>query len=128
MPKPTPEDDAKALADLEAEENQKKAAEEIAANQAARDAEIQANASAQAGMQTAPRPLKVVDLDERITAQTMPEGVQGQNFFFGDINLLKFPDGSTYHIQRRHVTIFDPKVIANLLEASKNSALKIFPE
>lgn len=137
MAKNTPEDDAdaKALAELEKEEAALKANTaardaELAANQAAKDAEIQANASAQSGMQTAPlrKPLPIVNLDEQFQSQFAPPGQAGQGFFFGDINVLKFPDGSTYHIQKAHATIYDPALIEKLTAASKNPALKIFLE
>lgn len=99
--------------------------------------ELEQPSDAVAGMQTsadAPqpkrgpgRPKKVVEIDDAEQMQSVPEGV-GQSFWFGEIGLLKFPDKTEYHINQRRAFITDPKLIANLTEASKNESLKIFLE
>ena len=149
----TPEEaaaaDAQALADLEAEEaaikqaatlretqaqadaalNQAQADKQLAATLKTQEAQRRANLETVAGIQLAPlppKPLQVVNLDEEVQAQVSQTG--GQSFFFGDINLIKFKDGTSYHVTGSRKRIFDPIIIANLIEASKNPALKIFPE
>lgn len=70
------------------------------------------------------KPPKVVDLEEELRSD--PKAPEGHSFFFGDIGLLKFADGTSYHIRKNRDTISDPKLIDNLLEAAKNPSLKIF--
>jgi hypothetical protein len=139
-------DDAKALADLEAEEAALKLSADLKSsdpekNKAAQLAALKANEDkVRANMQTAqaarealkpkPRrmPIGVINLDEQAQAQTLPEGAKPFAFFIGEIGLLKFADGSKYHVRSNHVTTYDQKLADKLTEASKNKALKIFPE
>lgn len=89
--------------------------------------------SAVAGMQTEgpqpePEPKKkgprIVDFDEQIQSEVAP--TPGQSFFFGEVGVLKFADGTQYHIKKNRATISDPKLIENILKAAENPALKIF--
>lgn len=83
--------------------------------------------SAQAGMQTA---VQVADIDDAIVEATQPEvAANGKRFFFGNVDVLKFKDGTQYHIQKQHAFVTDQKVISNLIEhAAANPHAKIFPE
>lgn len=70
------------------------------------------------------KPPKIVDLEEELKAD--PKAPEGHSFFFGEVGLLKFPDGTSYHIRKNRDVIKDEKLVENLLEAAKNPALKIF--
>ncbi len=67
---------------------------------------------------------KIVDLEEQQQADAAK--TEGHSFFFGDIGVIKFPDGTSYHVKANRALITDPKVVENLLEAAKNPFLKIF--
>lgn len=84
--------------------------------------------SAQSGMQTSA--VEVADIDDAIVEATQPEvAANGRRFFFGAVDVLKFPDGTTYHIQKQHAFVTDQRVIDNLLAyAEKHPHAKIFPE
>lgn len=80
-------------------------------------------------MQTSTPPIEVADIEDEILATTQPElAAQGKRFFFGNITLFNFPDGSSYHVQKAHALVTNPKIIANLIEASENKHNKIFPQ
>lgn len=98
--------------------------------QASADAAATARAqgpSAQAGMQTSQSPLRIVDLEDEVQAQAQPDE-KGTRFWFGEVQVLKFPDKSEYHITRKRAMISDPVLVAKLIEASKNPTNKIFIE
>lgn len=99
--------------------------------------ETEQPSDAVAGMQTSANapvkrgpgrpPKQVVDIDEAAQIQAAQEGT-GKSFWFGEIGLLEFKDGTKYHICKRRDFVTDPKLIENLTESSKNPSLKIFPE
>lgn len=79
------------------------------------------------GDESTDAPIQIVDIDE-IVSQT-PSAIQdGKRFWIGSAGVLKFQDGTHYHVRSRHVIATDPKLIENLNEASKNPANYIFPE
>lgn len=73
--------------------------------------------------------IEIVGLEEAIEAggSDLPP-IVGTKFCFNDIQVLKFKDGTSYHIRKQRATISDPKLIANLTEAAKNRHNKIFIE
>lgn len=80
-------------------------------------------------MQTSTPPVEVADIEDEILATTQPElAAQGKRFFFGNIALFNFPDGSSYHVQKAHALVTNPQTVENLIEAAKNKHNKIFPQ
>lgn len=72
-------------------------------------------------------PIETIDIDEAIEQVANPEAAaNGKRFFFGHVGVLKFTDKTEYHVSRHHALITDPKLIANLIEASKDENLRIF--
>lgn len=134
------EADKQAQAELEREEADKQAREnpsftvpgtpsraELQASADAAAAARNQGPSAQAGMQTSQSPLRIVDLEDEVQAQAKPDE-KGTRFWFGEVQVLKFPDKTEYHITKKRATISDPKLVEKLLEASKNPTNKIFIE
>lgn len=73
------------------------------------------------------KPIETVDIDDAIEQAANPEAAKlGKRFFFGHVGLLKFEDGTQYHIAKQHATISDPKLIANIIKASEKPNSKIF--
>lgn len=74
--------------------------------------------------------IPIVNLDDEIAKESAPIEQQqnGVSFWFGHVGVIKFPDKSEYHARANRAFITDPILIANLNEASKNPASKIFPQ
>lgn len=72
----------------------------------------------------------IVNLDDEIAKESAPIEQQrnGASFWFGHVGMLKFPDKTEYHVRANRAFITDPILIANLIEAAKNPASKIFPQ
>jgi hypothetical protein len=77
-----------------------------------------------------PTATPIVNLDDEIARETAPVELQknGVNFWFGHVGVVKFPDKTEYHVKSNRAFITDPTLIANLTEAAKNPASKIFPQ
>lgn len=75
-------------------------------------------------------PLDIVDLDAVIESEsrTPEETKSGVSFWFGEVGVFKFDDGTSYHASRNRAFITDPKLIANLKTASQNKTSKIIAE
>lgn len=74
------------------------------------------------------KPIEIVGLEEAIETGGSSDQPEGVKFIFNDVQVLKFKDGTSYHIQKQRARITDPKLIKNLTELSKNAAYKIFIE
>jgi len=75
-------------------------------------------------------PLKVIDIEDAVAAESLSEAekLAGQSFFFGQIQMLTFEDGSKYHIAKHRDFITDPELIEKLKAAAQNPSNRIFPE
>lgn len=74
--------------------------------------------------------IPIVNMDDEIARESAPIEQQrnGVSYWFGHVGMLKFPDKTEYHVRAQRVFITDPALIANLTEAAKNPANKIFPQ
>lgn len=74
--------------------------------------------------------IPIVNLDDEIARESAPIEQQrnGVLYWFGHVGMLKFPDKTEYHVRANRAFITDPALIANLTEAAKNPANKIFPQ
>lgn len=88
----------------------------------------EAPAPPEIAVQINPTPIPIVDIDEVEQQIASPSPGGGQRFFFGEIGVLKFDDGTKFHIRKHHQLVTDPAEITNLIEAAKNPAHKIFLE
>lgn len=71
--------------------------------------------------------VEIADMEEAELQVTQPESAaSGKRFFFGEVGVLKFDDGTTYHIQKHHVTLTDQSVIANVMKEAEKPNSKIF--
>ena len=76
---------------------------------------------------TKDEPLSVVEIDpSKPTEAATPK--DGTSFYFGEIQVLNFADGTSFHVKQQRATVSDAKLIANLKEAAKNPSNKIFIE
>ena len=75
-----------------------------------------------------PKAVPVVDIDEATAPESAKQdaAANGTTFIFNEVQLLKFKDGTSYHVSKNKATITDSKMVANLIEASKNPINKIF--
>lgn len=110
----SPEADQTALTALSAQEAALKAKEDSlrASMQTAvaiRDAQAKKNPK---------KPLAMANINEEAITQADPSN-PGQKFFFGSVGVIKFGDKTSFHVSRTHMTVHNPTVIANLIEASK---------
>lgn len=74
--------------------------------------------------------IPIVNMDDEIARESAPIEQQrnGVSYWFGHVGMLKFPDKTEYHVRANRVFITDLALIANLTEAAKNPANKIFPQ
>lgn len=74
--------------------------------------------------------IPIVNLDDELARESAPIEQQqnGVNFWIGHVGLLKFPDKTEYHVRTNHIFVTDPTLIANLQEAAKNPASRIFQQ
>lgn len=73
-------------------------------------------------------PIEIVGIEDAVKAGGTPVLEKGTMFCFNNLQVLKFKDGTSYHAKTQRVTISDEKLIANLIEASKNRGNHIFIE
>lgn len=76
--------------------------------------------------------IPIVNLDEEIASEVAakPTGARPKMsaFWFGEVLLLKFPDGTEYHVQQKGVHHISDPVLAENLKAygEANSGAKVF--
>jgi len=76
------------------------------------------------------QPLQVIDIEEAVAFESLSETqkLSGVSFFFGEIGMIQFPDGSQHFAGKHREFVTDPELIEKLTEAAKKPRSKIFPE
>lgn len=79
---------------------------------------------------TQPEPIEIVDLDAMLKSESLTptEAASGQSFWFGELGVLNFADGTSYHARDHREFITDTILIENIKTAAANPTLKIFTE
>lgn len=73
-------------------------------------------------------PVQVIDVEDAVKPQPEGKPLTGQGFFFGEVMIHKFKDGTQYAVTKNRAFITDKKLIKNLKAASADPSLKIFPD
>lgn len=71
-------------------------------------------------------PVEIVDLDAELEKPQHGPSTPATKFFCGEIGLIRFEDHTHYLVKNHHFATSDPKLIANLKEATKNPSNKLF--
>lgn len=77
-----------------------------------------------------PEPIEIVDLDAMLKSESLTpaEAATGQSFWFGELGVFNFADGTSYHARAHRDFITDPALIENIKTVAQNPTLKIFIE